>query len=185
MTTPTFSLVSEDEFLAAHAPGVPFAVEASGDQESLFGKVRAAYFEWVYGKKEGDRLVSFSVGYRSEAAIGLTADGKRASFKPSRVRLYLGPSFEREFRPTDRSAPEVVRERLNREQTPIHVAEYQLQAGKTYQALVFEESFALPPEGPGKPPRRRTSLVLHLSDRPFVGGKPQVEATPGFRGWTH
>ena len=45
-------------------------------------------------------------------------------------------------------------------------------------AMVCEEVFLLPTEGPGMPPRKRTHTVLLISDEPFEGGDPQVEATP-------
>jgi hypothetical protein len=183
--SPPITEVSDDEFLKAHPVGEPFTVQVDGKEESFLGKVRSAYFEWVYGKQEGGKLTSYSVAYRSEPEIQLTSGSQRASLRPSRVRTHLAPALERDYRATDRDAPDAVRERLEKEPGPVHVAEYRLEAGKTYFALVHEDSYHLPPQGPGQRPRRATKLVLWLSDKPFADGKPQVEITPGYKGWTY
>jgi len=60
----------------------------------------------------------------------------------------------------------------------VHVAKYRIEAGMKDHAMVCEEVFLLPTEGPGMPPRKRTHTVLLISDEPFEGGDPQVEATP-------
>jgi hypothetical protein len=180
-----FSIVTEDELLKAHPVGEPFMVEVDGDQVSFLGKVRSAYFEWIYGHKAAGRLKSFTEGYRSETPLMLLANGKRAAVAASRVRIFIAPAVEKEHKPGDPSAPEIVQERMAKQKKPIYVAEYRLEAGKTYHAMVFEESYHLPPEAPDKPPRKATAVVLHISDRPFKGGKPQIEATPAYRGWSH
>lgn len=183
---PNFSIVSEDEFIKAHPVGEPFEVEVDGDQQSFLGKVQCAYWEWVYGIKEGGQLASYTVAYHSDAPLLLLADGKRTAMPHNRVRVHVAPALEKEFKAGDKSAPEVVQEKIAEEKKPVAVAEYRLQAGKKAHAIVHEDVYRLPPDGPGKPPREGKRTVLRLSDKPFKkDGTPAVEATPGYRHWTY
>ena len=179
------TVVSEDEFLKAHAPGEPFLVEVDGDQTSFLGKVRCAYFEWIYGLMEAGRLVSYSVAYHSDSPLRLLADGKRTTLPAGRVRVYADAAIEKEYQAGDDSAPVVVQEKFARENgKPVFVAEYRLEAGKKYHAVVHDDVFTMPPAGAGKPrPGKRT--VLRLSNKPFKDGEPQVEATPVYRNWSY
>jgi len=186
MPTPAFTIVSEEEFLKAHASGEPFEVEVDGDEVSFLGKVKCAYFEWIYGLKEAGNLVSHTIAYRSEKPLLLLADGKRTAMPAGRVRVFAAAALEKEFKAGDASAPEVVQEKLAKEKgKPVFVAEYRLEAGKKVQAVVHEDSFLLPPEGPGKPPRKGKRTVLRLSTKPFKDGEPTLEATPGYRHWSY
>ncbi|MGC4121344.1 MAG: hypothetical protein QM765_43560 [Myxococcales bacterium] len=183
---PSFTIVSEDDFLKAHPIGAPFEVEVDGDQQSFLGKVQCAYWEWIYGVKEGGRLDSYTIAFHSDAPLLLLADGKRTALPFNRVRVYAAPAFEKEFKAGDKTAPEVVQEQIEKAKKPIYVAEYRLQAGKKFHAVVFEDVYRLPPEGPGKPPRQGKRTVLRISDKPFKqDGAPQGEATPGFRHWVY
>jgi len=104
----------------------------------------------------------------------------------NRVRVYAAPALEKEFKPGDKAAPEVVQEKLAEVNKPVFAAEYRLQAGTKCHALVHEDVYNLPPDGPGKPPRQGKRTVLWISDKPFKkDGQPQVEATPGYRHWTY
>jgi hypothetical protein len=183
---PNFTIVSEDEFLKAHPLGEPFEVEVDGDQQSFLGKVQCAYWEWVYGVKEGGQLVTYTVAFHSESPLLLLAGSKRTAMPSNRVRVYTAAAIEKEFKAGDPSAPEVVQEKIAELKKPVFAAEYRLQAGKKFHAVVFEDVFRLPPDGPGKPPRQGKRTVLRLSDKPFKkDGEPQVEATPGYRHWSY
>ena len=185
MLTPSFAIVSDEDFLQAHAPGEPFQVQVDGDQTSFLGRMRCAYFEWIYGRRHAGKLASYSVAYHSDTPLLLLSDGQRTAMPARRVRIYAGPSWEREYAPGDRSVPEVVQTELDKHRAAVFVAEYRLEAGKSYHALVREDRYHLPPEGPGKPPCPAQRQVLCISDRPFEGTAPQVEATPAFRSFSY
>lgn len=183
---PAFSIVSDEELLKAHADGAPFQIKVDGDEQAFFGKMKAAYEEWIYGRKQGAELTSYSVAYHTTAPLIVEADGKRASVAASRVRIFVAPSFEKEFKAGDTSAPEIVQEEIARAKAPIYAAEYRLEAGKTYWATVHPDSYLMPPAQPGQPPRKGTNSVLRISDKPFgKDGEPQVQATPTYRTWTY
>lgn len=185
MLTLNVTVVSEEQFLAAHAPGEPFLVEVDGDQTSFLGKLRCAYFEWIYGLAEAGKFVSYSVAYHSDAPLRLLADGKRTTLPANRVRVYVDAAIEKEYQAGDPSAPDVVREKIARENgRPVCVAEYRLESGKKYHAVVHEDRFTMSPAGTGKP-RQGTRSVLRISNQPFKDGAPQVEATPVYRNWTY
>ncbi|MBI5549155.1 MAG: hypothetical protein HY901_35160 [Deltaproteobacteria bacterium] len=180
-----FTIVGAEEFLKAHAPGTPFKVQVDGDQVAFLGKMKTAYFEWMYGHKEGGKWLQYSIAYRSEAPLLLEADGLRAAIPAARVRVYVAPSFEKEFKPGDEAAPEIVREYMAKGKVSAHVAEYRLEAGKTFEAVMHEETYLLPPNGPGQPPGKGKNLVLRISEKPFKDGEPQVGATPVYMAWTY
>lgn len=185
MPSPPVQLVSDEEFLQAFAGRDGFEVEVDGDQQSFLGKARCAYWEWIYGTRVDGKLASWSIAYASEAPLQLLAGGKRTSMPRNRVRVYAAPSWEKELEPGDQSAPEVVQRAMAAEKTPIYVAEFRLEAGKRYHALVHRDAYHLPPQGPGKPPRSASRTVLRLSDKPFEDGKPASEITPAYKGWTY
>ena len=183
---PNFTIVNEDEFIKAHPIGEAFEVEVDGDQQSFLCRVQCAYWEWVFGVKEGGQLASYTIAYHSEAPLLLLADGKRTAMPVNRVRVYVAAAVEKEFKAGDKSAPEVVQEKIAQVKKPVFAAEYRLQAGKKLHAVVFEDVYRLPPEGPGKPPRQGRRTVLRISDQPFKkDGEPAVEATPGYRHWVY
>jgi hypothetical protein len=185
MPTLLVTIVSDEDFLKAHAPGAPFLVEVDGDQTSFLGKVRCAYFEWSYGLKEAGKLVSYSVAYHSDSSLRLLAEGTRTTLPAGRVRVYADAAIEKEYQAGDESAPQVVQEKIAREKCKsVFVAEYRLEAGKYYHAVVHEDVFPLPPDGASKP-RQGKRTVLRLSDKPFKDGAPQVEATPAYRHWSY
>jgi hypothetical protein len=185
MSTSTMK-VGEEEFLREVPPGTPFQVRVEGKgAESYLGRNRCGYFEWIYGERRDGVLSSFTVAYHSSEPITLVAAGKEARVAPRRVRTYLAPSVEREYRPGDQTAPEVVKEYLAEGNEVAYVAEYCLEVGKTYHALVHTEHATLPPSGPMGKPEKSRNLVLWLSDKPFADGKPTAEKTPAYRGWSY
>ncbi len=180
-----FTIVTEEEFFKAHAPGTPFKVHVDGDEVAFLGKMKTAYFEWMYGVKENGALASYSIAYRSEAPLLLEADGKRAAIPANRVRVFATPAFEKEFKPGDKSAPEIVQEYMEKEKHGAYVAEFRLEAGKTYDAVVHEDVYKLPPNGPGQPPGKGKKTVLRISNKPFKGSEPTVEPTPVYKNWMY
>lgn len=175
-----------EQLLRSRAPGEAFEVRIEGKGvESFLKPVRCGYFEWIYGQVEGGKLVSHSVGYQSREPLTLAVGDQRVQLDPSLLRAYLAPSYEREYGAGEMTAPEVVKNYLAEGHPKAYVAEYCLELGRTYHALVHEDRVTLPPETRGQAPRVSGRRVLWLSDRPFVGGKPQCEPTPAYRTWTY
>ncbi len=184
MSTDT-KIVTEEDFLASLEPGESVEVKVLGpSQPSFLKQASCGYFEWSYGQREGEQLVSYSVAYASTAKVVLAAGGARVELEPRRLRLYLQPSFQRSYTRHDAKVPEVVAQYLT-EHPSAWAGEYCLEVGKSYFAAAHDDTYKLPPEGPGQPPRKGTRRVLRVSDAPFKGGEPQGELTPGFRGWTY
>ena len=180
------STVADEQFLREIPPGTPLQLRVEGEGlESFLGGARCSYFEWVYGEKQEGRFSEFVVAYHSEEPIPVVAAGMKSSISPRRVRLFLSPSVEREYKAGDQSAPEVVREYLAEGHASAVAAEYSLVPGKTYHARIHQDVYALPPRGPGSAPEQGRRLVLWISDAPFEDGKPAVEVTPAYRGWSY
>lgn len=149
-------------------------------------KAPFAWFEWVYGEEQDGALQGWSVGYRSSGDFVAEIEGKRYLVGTDRMRAFLLPALRRAFKPGDKAVPEPVRERMAQEKLDSCLAEeYLLAPGKTYHALVHEDRYHLPPEGPGERPREGRNRVLWVSDRPFKDGKAAGEMTPGYRGWSY
>jgi hypothetical protein len=185
MTTKTVTL-GEEEMLRELGVGNPVQLRIGGEgMESFLGHERCGYFEWLYGEKKGDQLGSYTVAYQSTDPIKVTVGDKESAISPRRVRAYLSPSVERVHAPGDASAPEVVQELMAETKQKVYVAEYCLETGKTYFALVHQDTYLLPPKGPGSAPEHGRRLVLWISDKPFVDGKPEQQVTPAYRGWTY
>jgi len=63
--------------------------------------------------------------------------------------------------------------------------EYGLVKNKKYYAKISSEEYHLPPDRESGKPRKRTNHVLWISSRPFKSGRPQVELTPMYKGWSY
>ncbi len=141
----------------------------------------SVYFEWAYGRMENGKWSEWSVGYQSDAGFAVVTGSGRMNVSRSDVRLFLSPSFERDYA-SEAQAPEGLRSWI-REHGSVHAAEYRLEAGRVYFALLHEDHYYLP--SPGGPPKARSRKVLWISDRPFSEGKPVVQITPAYHGWTY
>jgi hypothetical protein len=174
------------EAFLKNRPAGPFEVRIGGTgADSFLKRTRCGYWEWTYGERHEGKLASYTVVYHSEAPLFLDVDGKTLEVSARKIRTYLTPSFERDYAVGDLAAPEIVRARMKEEKKGLYAAEHCLEVGKTYHALVRDDEYLLPPDGPGSAPRTGHNRVLLISDRPFVDGKPVGEVTPGFRGWSY
>jgi len=63
--------------------------------------------------------------------------------------------------------------------------EYGLVKGKKYFIRISSEGYHLPPDREDGKPRRRINHVLWISSRPYKDGKPQIELTPMYKGWSY
>ena len=175
------------DFLRGRDLAKPFTLKVETKVGDTFlKKAPFAWFEWVYGEELDGKLQGWSVGYRSPKAFVVEIEGMKVLVETNRMRPFLRPSLRRSFKPGDKDAPERVVERMAEEKLASCLAEEYLRApGKTYHALVHEDRYHLPPEGPGERPREGRNRVLWVSDRPFKNGKAVVEMTPGYKGWSY
>jgi len=164
-----------------------FEVKLEGEKlETFFSKKKAVYFEWTYGVRQGADWNLRWNGYHSEAPLVVQTPKGRLELRPSQLRTYLAPSFERTWTQKDaQEAPEVIKEKLA-EEASITAAEYCLEPGRTYFARPHVDSFMLPPRPGQDRPSRGRNTVLWISDKPFgEDGKPAQPLTPAFQGWSY
>ena len=165
----------------------PFQVTLEGSTEpSFLGNQSCLYFEWGYGELGDDGSYQlYYRGYQTEVAIWVKTPKGRIQLHPGKLRLYLMPSAERTYTKAKKAeAPEVVQSVLD-EHAKLVAREFTLVQGRTYYAVVSEESYKLPPKPGSTSPQRRTNLVLTLSDVPMDGHKPKLPITPAHRGRTY
>jgi len=176
--------MTETQFFQDHHPGTPFEVQVEGaGVESFLKPIRCGYFEWSYGQKAEGEWVRFSVAYQSPEPLVLSVQGGKVELPVQRIRAFLAPGYERDYPPGDVAAPELVGEEAAARGTPISAAEYCLETGRTYWAVVNEVSIALPPEEPGQAPRMEVRRVLHIGDEMKAGAFVHP-MTPAFRGFS-
>ncbi len=63
--------------------------------------------------------------------------------------------------------------------------EFGIVKNKKYYARFAAEEYHLPPDRENGEPQKRTNHILWISSRPFKNGKPQVELTPLYKGWSY
>lgn len=139
------------------------------------------YFEWAFGNRSEKKWESYSVGFQSEVQLNLKTENGKMTVSRADIRLYLNPAVEKYYT-KESEAPEAVRAWI-REHGSVSVAEYRLETGKKYFAVLHVDHYYLP--RPGGPPSSHSKKVLWISDEPIKDGKPSVEITPAYRGWTY
>jgi hypothetical protein len=161
---------------------------------------RYAYYEIVACLGElSQPCASFMSLHHTEADIRVLheARGLRAAVSYRRMRAFLKPAFEARVKPGDPLYATVFGGEESGDGVPAEAAdrsvllmEYGLVPGREYFARVEVESYFLPPAGPGAEPRRRETLVLHLSDLPAEpsadgAGFDRERLTPLYRAWSY
>ncbi len=63
--------------------------------------------------------------------------------------------------------------------------EFGLIKNKKYYVKITQENYHLPPDRESGKPRKGTSHVLWISDKPFLKGRPQVGLTPMYKNWSY
>jgi hypothetical protein len=121
--------------------------------------------------------------YRSNNDILLVTDEARVAVDRG-LRLYIEPTWL-ERNPNDPELQACLEEAKSRmEATDAALAEFALLPGREYWAKIVSEEHWLPPDGPDGTLRRAHSTALYLSDKPFMDGRPQGEASP-LSHWTY
>lgn len=144
------------------------------------------YSEFAAGYKEDGRWAERIATSHSGKPVAILTPRGRLEARFAMLRLYLAVATSQRYtRQETASAPELIRDELEKDGRPVVVEEIVMQAGRTYYAKVETVSYMLPPERAGAPPSRHTNLVLAISDLPFKNGRPQRPLTPAFEGITY
>lgn len=175
-----------EALLARHPAGEPFEVRiaAATTHEAFWQKQPCAYTEWIFGSREDGQLVSFTIAERKGDEVELSDGALTAAFALRQLRLHLAPTLERELTEDDEALPGELRQLVAEGQIN-YLAEYCLEPGRTYHALVREDRSNLPPASPGGEPEIRVHRVLVISDGPMDEGRPAEEVVPSQRGWSY
>jgi hypothetical protein len=120
---------------------------------------------------EGDVMSSYRT-WNSDDEFTLVYENFRVKLDRSRVRTFIEKtgSFKEKDIDDGRMLPS---------------DEYGLVKNRKYYAKISSEEYHLPPDRESGKPRRRTNHVIWISSRPFKDGKPQVELTPMYKGWSY
>lgn len=162
----------------------PFVARLEGQViKTCWGRIPCLYFEAAVVMFAEGRIAGHTDTFRSQGGIHLLAGDSRIK-ADGNFRLYLGPTWlEREPKePELKALLDEAKARM--EASDAALAEFALLPDRDYWANIVTEGYWLPPEGPDSPPRRARNLTLYLSDKPFVDGRPQGEATP-MSHWTY
>jgi hypothetical protein len=160
-----------------------FTVTLNGPSlATLLAQTECVYWEWAAGERRGDEWATRVGSGHSGNLLTIVTPAGTLDLPHGSLRLYLPPSITRQFTRSARNAAPMELRHLLDDMDPLSVSEYLLQSGVTYYARVEVESGMLPPRDGNAPERRRT-LVLAISDRPFVDGKAQRPLTPSFIGF--
>ncbi len=165
-------------------PQAPFVARLGGKIiKTLWSHTPCVYFEAAALMFSEDRYAGHTDTYRSDRGFFLiTAD---AEIKiDCGLRLYLEPTWlERDPKdPARRALWEEAKARMAA--TDVALAEFALLPEKDYWAKIVREEHWLPPDGPDWPPHRAHGTALYISDKPFVDGRPQGQASP-MSNWTY
>ena len=125
---------------------VPFQVQLEGEPvQSFLSKKTCVYFEWTYGVREGVNWQTRWNGYHTQTPVVVLTPKGKLTLPTTRLRTYLGPTFERTWTKKDQAkAPDVVKEKLV-EEPAITAVEHCLEPGKTYYARLHVDTYHLPP----------------------------------------
>lgn len=152
-------------------------------QEGYFSKKKYIFLEDVIYFGEPDiKSTSYSPNY-NENNFFLIYKKSQYSINFRKIRTFLSASFTKTFNKSDiEIAPQVIKKILQDTSTQSMICEYGLKPKKKYFAFFTEELYYV--NGP-KGPQRKKNLVLYISDKHFENGKPKVEITPLYSGWTY
>ena len=166
----------------------PFEVVFIGDaEESPESKKEYIYFEVVLYYGEDVLEGTYRTLYNREGNFIFTYDDKyNVKIRWRKLRPYIADIWEKEFTKDNLdTAPAGVKNVFTKKEVKkAKLVEVGIEKGKKYYAMFKQESYSLPPTRDGKP-KRKTNLVLMISDKPFKDRKPQTELSPLFKGWTY
>ena len=165
-------------------PKAPFKSWVEGKLiEAIWSHAPCVYFEAAALMLVEGRYAGHTDTYRSDRGFTLITSDAEIKIDCG-LRLYLEPTWL-ERHPKDLQLKALLAEAKNRmEASDVALAEYALLPGKDYWAKIVRKELWLPPNGPETPSRRAHGTALYLSDKPFVDGHPQGEAS-SLTNWTY
>ncbi len=121
---------------------------------------------------DGDDIMSSHRTWNSEDDFILVYNNFRVNLNRGKVRTFIEEtgSFKSKDEDEGRILPSV---------------EYGLVKNKKYFAKFSVEEYHLPPDSEGGKPQKKINHVLWISSRPYRNGKPRVELTPLYKGWSY
>ncbi len=145
-----------------------FEVNLEGETYTApFSKKPCVWYSWIYKEKDDVLLNGFTHGTHTDSEIMIRSSIGDVRIYPSELQPYLRTSFHGDVVLDGR---EVI------------VEEFSLERGPTYYATVEKFTYPLPPLLLF--PRRRSTLLLALSDEPFIKDRPSQPLIPPYRGRT-
>ena len=145
-----------------------FQVTLEGEiHKAPFSRETCVWYDWLYRKTGVAARNEFTHGTRTDSSIIVRCTAGDIEVFPSALQPYLTPSFQGE---------------ANVEGKKVMVEEFCLESGRTYYAMVEKFTFSLPPLL--FIPRRRSTLLLELSDERITEGRPAHPLIPTYRGRT-
>lgn len=159
-------------------PKAPFQVRLEGEVARTFWSgTPCLYYEAAAVMFVDGKIAGHTDTYRSKGGIYLIAGDSRIKVDGN-FRLYIEPTWmERDPKePEYRKLLDEAKARMDAKD--VALVEFALLPDKEYWAKIKSEEHWLPPDSPDSPPRRAHNLTLYLSDKPFLEGRPQGEASP-------
>ncbi len=150
-----------------------FPVQLEGEiYRAPFSQKSCVWFEWIHNTDmlPPDGGYTFGYGTGQESSITVKSTVGDLIVYPDRIMLYLAPSFD------DKAIVE------GKEQ---YVQEFCLEPDQTYYAFVEKFNYYLPPfRFFPFIPRRKTTWLLALSDKPIEEDRPLPPLIPTRQGMT-
>jgi hypothetical protein len=125
----------------------------------------------TYCGEDGDIMSSYRT-WNSEEEFILVYKDFTITLNRSKVRTFIEETgtFKHKDEDDGRILPSV---------------EYGLVKNKKYYAKFSAEEYHLPPDRESGKPQKRINHVIWISSRPYRNGKPRVELTPLYKGWSY
>jgi len=149
-----------------------------------FSKTECVYYETALLFFMGETVAGYTNVSSSSDPFYIIVDSQFKIKVQRGMRLYLSPVVYKEY--TQGNAYGEEHKRLLSEEgyDKLADAEYMLVKGKTYFAVMREETYYLPPEKAEGDPEKAFHKVLYISDEEFYRSEPEKEKTPS-SDWTY
>lgn len=155
--------------LSRRHKNTPFPVQLEGELHTApFSEKTCVWFDWIHSAEKLRHNSGYTTGtWTDENSIIVKSDNGILTGFPSGIMLYIAPSFD----------GKAIIDGAER-----YVWEFCLEPGREYYAFAEKFSYHLPPLF--FLPRRRSTLLLALSDTPLEKGRPVHPLIPVCRGRT-
>ncbi len=155
-------------------------------EESPITKTKCIYHETAtFLYKDGKVIGNTNMYYSKNDFYVIIEKQVKVLIRINKLRTYLDQNYFKIYT-IDEIPDEKRKDRFSKgECDKIADVEYILQKDKPYYAMINQDQYYLPPEGPMGAPKKASNTVLWISNKEFKEGKPHGELTPHYRGWTY